>query len=244
MNLALQRKRLAKARVALGDPGYRAALRLGVLPAVEHQAVLAQLPPLAAVLDVGANVGQFALVARHVFPAARITSFEPLPGAADKLRTVFGSDPLHTCVPVACSDAAGSTPFHVTGADDSSSLLRVADRQVAEFPATKGVATLTVTVQRLDDALPEGALPDGPALLKIDTQGSELAVLQGAAVVLARVSHVLVEASFVELYQGQASAADVNAHLVANGFGLRCAYDVKTSRITGEPIQADLLFER
>jgi hypothetical protein len=85
---------------------------------------------------------------------------------------------------------------------------------------------------------------EGPVLLKLDTQGTELAVLQGGPAVLAQVTHVILEASFVELYVGQARATDLVAHLLDAGFELRSVYDVKTSTHTGEPIQADFVFSR
>ena len=244
-SLALQYKRFTKVREAMRHRLYRRALRRqGVLAAVEHQPLLRQLPQMATVLDVGANVGQFALVARETFPGATIISFEPLPSSEARLRKVFAGDDRLECLPLALSDTAGTQTFHITAADDSSSLLPVADRQVAEFPATRGVDSVEVTVARLDDALAGRALPDGPLLLKLDTHGAELAVLRGAPQVLERATHIIVEVSFVELYEGQADAADITTFLVERGWGLRAVYDVKTSRITGEPLQADFLFER
>jgi FkbM family methyltransferase len=244
VNLTLLGKRVTKTSAALRSPDYRAALRRRVLPALEHAPVLSTLPPIRSVLDVGGNVGQFALVARHVWPDARITSFEPLPQAAAKLRSMFAEDSRHGVVEIACSDAAGEAEFHVTAADDSSSLLPVADRQVSEFPGTSNVAVLTVPVGRLADVVPAGAIQPGSCLLKIDTQGTELAVVEGAAPVLDQISYVLVEVSFVDLYEGQSNAGELVERLAASGLHLRAAYDVKYSRHTGEPIQADVLFGR
>lgn len=244
MNLALWRKRVGKATVALRDPGYRRALRSSVLPAVEHQPILAALPPMAVVVDVGANVGQFALVARHAFPSARIISFEPLPEAGAKVRSLFLGDARFECREMALSDVGGVAAFHVTGADDSSSLLPVARRQVEEFPASAPAGTLEVTTERLDEVLSVDDLGAGPSLLKIDTQGTELAVLRGAGGLLDHLTHLLVEASFVELYEGQAHVGDVTRFLVERGWDLHSVYDVKSSRLTGEPLQADLVFER
>ena len=64
-------------RLAL-DPYYRKALCLGVGAAIEHEPMLRTLSAcgVLTVLDVGANVGQFTLVARRVFPKARVIAFE------------------------------------------------------------------------------------------------------------------------------------------------------------------------
>jgi FkbM family methyltransferase len=243
MDLSLQRKRFEKVWTTSRHADLRSALRHKVLPAVEHLPVLAGLPEVALVIDVGANVGQFATVARHRWPQARIVSFEPLPQAAQRLRALFARDPGFECHELALTDHAGTEDFHVTGQDDSSSLLPVAPRQVDEF-ATDDVAVLQVTTARLDDVLPPVGLPDGPILVKLDTQGTELDVLRGGTGVLDRASHLVVEVSFVELYEGQASAAEITRHLVEHGWDLVATYDVKSSRRTKEPLQADALFAR
>lgn len=244
MNAALQRKRLHKTALSLRHPLYRTALRHRVLPAVEHEAVLATLGSISSVIDVGANVGQFAVVARRCFPAATIVSFEPLPGPRKRLQILFAGDAAFSCSELALADVAGPVPFHVAGADDSSSLLRVAARQVEEFPGTRCVETVTVQAERLDRVLEERAELPGALLLKLDTQGSELAVLRGAECTLARVTALIVEVSFVGLYEGQGSTTEVVRFLLDHGFGLAAAYDVKSSRRTGEPIQCDLAFVR
>jgi FkbM family methyltransferase len=242
--LAAQRKRVSKVLAASPHAPFRRAIRKGVLPALEHQPVLAQLPAMAAVLDVGGNVGQFSLMARRHFPPAQILCFEPLPEAGRKIHELFDGDPRFELVGVALSDHAGSEEFHVTAADDSSSLLPVAARQVSEFPATREAETRSVPLTRLDDVLADRALPDGPMLLKIDTQGTELRVLRGAVDTLQRATHAIIEVSFVELYEGQDSAADITTFLVEQGWQLKAVYDVKTSVLNGEPIQADVLYER
>ena len=245
MNLGLQRKRIEKALAAVRHPDLRRALRQKVLPATEHLPVLAGLPEMALVVDIGANVGQFALVARHRWPRARIVSFEPLPECARQVRALFDGDPRFECRGLALTDHAGTDAFHVTGAEDSSSLLPVAARQVEEF-ATDEARVVQVRTARLDAELPLGDLPPQgePILVKLDTQGTELAVLQGGAALVERATHLLVEVSFVELYEGQADAAEVTRHLVERGWDLRSVYDVKASRRSGEPLQADALFTR
>lgn len=244
VNTPLLTKRATKAMTALRTPMFRRALKHGVLAATEHQAVLRSLGNLRLVVDVGANVGQFAIVARQTCPNARIISLEPLARAADRLQLVFAGDPRHQICRIAASDRSGTATMHVSSSDDSSSLLSIGRRQVEEFPETAERATVDVRVARLDE-LPEVEIPvSDPSLLKIDTQGNELQVLRGAEGVLDNIAHVLVESSFVELYDGQALASDVTRYMSDRGFDLRMVYDVRTSRRTGEPLQADFVFSR
>ena len=69
--------KLRKLAGILVVPAWRETLqRHRVAASVEHAVVLRTLGPLRTVVDIGANRGQFALAARHVFPQARIVSFD------------------------------------------------------------------------------------------------------------------------------------------------------------------------
>ena len=86
-----QLRKLAK---VLANADYRKALqRAGVAGAIEHEALLKTLE-FATVVDIGANRGQFALVARRCFPEARIIAFEPLAGPAKRFRAAIASSVL------------------------------------------------------------------------------------------------------------------------------------------------------
>lgn len=220
---------------------YWRGLRHGVAAAVEHEAAALD-HPYRTVIDVGANRGQFLLVAARRFPHASLLAFEPLPGPRDLLRQAMPRTRPVRLFEVALSDRAGTATFHVARADDSSSLLPIADSQVATFPGTDEVAQLTVQTARLDEVLASERLMP-PVLLKIDAQGGELAVLQGADELLPAVTTILVECSFAELYEGQPSVDAVVRHLHGHGFALHSIGPVSTAP-GGRPVQADLVFER
>jgi hypothetical protein len=127
----------------------------------------------------------------------------------------------------------------VSAADDSSSLLPIGERQLAEFPGTQEARQLDVPVVTLDDVIDEGLA--GPVLLKIDVQGLELDVLRGAGDALSSLDTIFVECSFVELYEGQALADEVIAFLFSHGFRLAGVHGLATGQ-GGQTLQADLLF--
>jgi len=220
---------------------YRRALVRGVAAAVEHERL--DLPDdIATVLDVGANRGQFALVAAHRWPRARIVCFEPLPVARRRLDAVVARIPLAAVRGVALAESAGEVPMHLARADDSSSLLPISARQAELFPGTDEVGVLRVRAARLDTEVgPDDLL--GPVLLKIDVQGGELGVLRGAVGVLDAVAVVLVECSFVELYSGQPLAHEIVAFLAAHGLVLAGA-GLPTTDGRGRVVQQDLVFRR
>lgn len=222
-------------------PLYRNALFRGVAAAIEHLPVLDGLR-LSTVLDVGANKGQFSLVARQLFPDAAIVAFEPLPDAADLFSTVFAGDGAVTLFRVALGEREGSLPFHVSRRGDNSSLLQPTRRQEDFAPGTGCSHVIDVPVRRLD-ALAESLPWRSPVLLKLDVQGFEREVLAGAEAVLERVDFVLAELSFAELYAGQAPADAVIGWLHDRGFRLTGMEKPATDRY-GRVVQGDFLFCR
>jgi FkbM family methyltransferase len=216
----------------------RALAQHRVLAGSEHRCVLS--PALATVVDVGANRGQFALAVRQWAPQARVISFEPLPGPAAIFRAVFAGDAQVTLHPVALSPRPERRAMHVSGRDDSSSLLPISEAQTALFPGTGEVASLEVTTGPLGDFVEPSELV-APAMLKLDVQGFEYDALLGCRAMLPLFAWVYCECSFVELYTGQKLAADVVDLLAENGFALAGVHNASYDD-AGRCIQADLLF--
>lgn len=221
---------------------YRSAfLRTRVVASTEHDCVLDGLE-LDTIVDVGANRGQFALCARRLFPEAQIFSFEPLEKPSGTYRKVFDRDPRTRLFTKAIAATEGSAAMHVTRWDVSSSLLPIAKGQQENFPFSDEARRETVSVAKLADEITPGTL-QGNCMLKIDVQGSELSTLEACSDLLGAFRYVYVEASFVELYVGQALASDVIAHLLNRGFSLICVANLSYGQ-SRRPIQADFLFAR
>jgi hypothetical protein len=130
--------------------------------------------------------------------------------------------------------------MHISGRDDSSSLLPIGERQAATFPGTEEVGTATIEVAPLDCFISATEI-EPRALLKLDVQGYELQALQGCESLLDRFAYVYAECSFVELYAGQALAHEVVAWLEARGFRLSGTHNM-TYDASGREVQADFLF--
>ena len=228
-------------------PSWRAALRRDrVAAGVEHTRVLRNLGPVCTVVDIGADRGQFALVARHCFPEARIVSFERLTGRAARCRVVFSGGCVRhagvTLVEAAVGPEKGEAVIHLSERDDSSSLLPITERQEELFPGTAEAGTTRTRVLRLADVLPAQEVA-APALLKLDVQGFELQALEGCEEVLPQFDWVYVEWSFVALYAGQAFADEVISWLRERGFLLTGVFKMSYDR-PGQAIQADFLFRK
>jgi FkbM family methyltransferase len=234
--------RLAKLAHVLRHPRWLSVLLTHrVAASAEHLASFSSLD-FATVVDVGANVGQFALLAQRLFPRARIISFEPLPKPAATFRSVFAGDSRVTLHECAIGPGRQQATMHLSAALDSSSLLPIGSAQVENFPGTAETGTAEVSVRPLSD-LVDCSTFERPALLKVDVQGFELQALQGCESSIDRFDFVYCEASFVELYEGQAYAADVIDWLRAREFRLVGVFNLALTR-RGACLQADFLFKR
>lgn len=235
-------RKLDKASKSFRDPLFRRALRLGVAPSHEHRGMLASLGQVGTVIDVGANVGQFALMALRCLPQARVLSFEPLPEAAERFARVMEGQERVQLYRKALGAIETTLPIHVTARADSSSLLAPA-LQSEVYPGTHEVGILQVEVAPLDHVIAANEIL-GPALLKIDVQGYEQQVLEGCETLLSRFDWVFAELSFVELYAGQTLAPEVIGWLETRGFRLDGVYVSDMSYKNGRMIQGDFLFHR
>jgi FkbM family methyltransferase len=212
-----------------------------VAATVEHDS-LPLRRDLRTVFDVGANRGQFSLYSLARFPSARIFAFEPIPDAALHLEKLFENENQVQVMPFALGNSEGEVDMHLSAKEDSSSLLPVGERQITLFPGTDEVGTVRAQVRRLDNVLAERNF-EAPALLKVDVQGFELPVLQGAEQSLRLFDQVLVEASFTELYEGQALFPEVARYIEERGFRL-VSGKISTAEASGRWLQGDFLYER
>jgi FkbM family methyltransferase len=131
------------------------------------------------VFDVGANAGYFTLLgSRLVGPAGRVVAFEPLPRALELLRRHVALNALENVqiVDAAVSDRDGEALFR----DDSFTMGRLTDD-----------GDIRVRLVALDPLCAAGELPL-PDVLKIDVEGAELDVLEGARGLLTERHPVLV----------------------------------------------------
>jgi FkbM family methyltransferase len=197
------------------------------------------------VLDVGANTGQFGAELRsHGFGGA-IVSFEPLSAAHAALTARAAGDPKWRIHPrVAIGDTDGTVEINVSGNLFSSSILPMLDAHTAAANESAYVALETVPISRLD-AVAGPYLHDCAApFLKIDTQGFEKHVLDGARATLPRLRGVLSEVSLVPLYEGQPLWLEMLARMKAQGFTLWRIQPGFTDPRDGRTLQVDAVWFR
>lgn len=192
-----------------------------------------------AVVDIGANIGQFAFMAHTTFPELPIYSFEPDPGCFASLQQTFAGHSIPgRSFPLALSSQEGTVSLNVYESTANNSMLK---RQ-----GENAVQVHQVTCATLDSLMANELASLKAPFLKIDVQGAELAVLAGASEFLRRCRYVMLETSLVSSYEGNADIAQVLAFMDSAGFACWEIVDVLRKRKPDDLgiLEMDLLFVR
>jgi FkbM family methyltransferase len=195
------------------------------------------------IIDAGSHHGWFFHCWKDWCPSAVVHAFDADPEAVAKSRELYGSDPDVHVHNAGLGSTHGRLQFHVLeGSRVSSSFLMPEEATWKEIDYHTGPITdRTVDVIPLDAFAREHALGE-VYLLKIDVQGFELAVLEGAQELLRRTRYVFVEAAIRPLYQGAPRFTGVHDFLDAHGFHLIAMRAWHRGNLT--LVESDLLFRR
>ena len=196
------------------------------------------------VLDVGANVGQYARRLRQWGYRRRIISFEPLAAACETLRNNAARDPMWDVCEfgLGAEDRAGT--IHVSEASVFSSIFAARAELHAAYPSARAVSTQEIALRRLDSLFEELPREGGAVFLKIDAQGYEREVLRGAKRTLPSVVGVQLELSLTPLYEGETTLADMVRMMEDHGFRMVLIEPVAYDPHSHSLLQVDCIFFR
>lgn len=193
------------------------------------------------ILDIGANVGQFAKEMRQILPEAKIYSFEPIKECFEKLNENMRKDKNFKSFNFALGDKNESLEMNKSSYTPSSSILKMADVHKKLFPHTKENKSEQIEVKKLDDVAKNLNLEE-EVLIKVDVQGFEDKVIAGGTETFKRAGVVLIENSFVELYEGQPLFDYIYEKLKFLGFVYQGSLHEKLDGKTGQILFEDSLF--
>lgn len=231
----------------------RAANRLGIdihryRPAESLQGLLAMMlryHEVDILLDVGANIGQFVKAIRGAGFRRRVVSFEPLKDAHAQLVAESRSDPDWLVAErVAIGAEEGEVVINVAGNSFSSSVLNMLPVHENAAPGSSLVGTERAMLAPLDVAARDYVQEDDTVFIKIDTQGYEEHVLQGASEILGQAVGLHVELSFVPLYEGQPLFHEMVERIREDGFCLWGIWPGIHDPESGRMLQVDATFFR
>ena len=207
------------------------------------QAALLAGRSVAQIVDVGASVGD--TVARYatLFPQARIDAFEPVPASFDRLQARYEGHALIRPVPGALGREPGQLALNVYPRADTTSAHPFTPAAARWMPADMLGAPerITVSVDTLDAYVQREGI-DHLGVLKLDVQGHEVAILEGAADLLSRaaIDVVFAEVSFVPAYDAPL-AHDVSAFLHSRDYALFRFYELVYAP-SGQLLWGDALY--
>lgn len=185
----------------------------------DMQMALARLKSLGftprGVIDVGASRGDFTRLCLNLWPDAAVTCIEPLMEHQSVLQALAQQ---YSRVTVHPPLLLGATPQEAVTFHEADTASSVLPEHIAQNHPTRRVPMTT-----LDVLYDQGILPV-PDLLKLDVQGYELAVLQGATQhVLPRAQVIVAEVNLLDIHQDVPLLHHVVGWLADRGF---VTYDV------------------
>jgi FkbM family methyltransferase len=225
--------------------GYDLTLRKKARPHEAQLAAVLERFRVSCVLDVGANVGQYAAMLRAQGFGGRIVSFEPLAAAHAALAERAAGDPgWQVASPMAIGDRDGETLIELSAESDMSSILPQNETLRRISPSSAVLRRETVAMARLERAAQPYLEPDDRIFLKIDTQGFEPQVLAGAGSLLERFCGVQLEMSLVVCYEGEVGFRAMIDRMAQAGFEPYLFIPGYFERKLGRQLQLDGVFMR
>jgi FkbM family methyltransferase len=160
------------------------------------------------IVDVGANHGNWTRASLQYFPEAQYTLLEPQKQLIIHVQDLLAAGRQIRWINAGASDKSGTLPFFISHRDDSSSF--VESTEVCS-------GTIPMQVLALDDLLLQYELPV-PEMVKIDAEGFDLKVMQGAKTLLGKTEVFLLEASVLCPFEN--SVATVVQFMAEHGYRL------------------------
>ncbi len=171
-------------------------------------------------VDIGARGGVHSLV-EPIATYVDVLAFEPDETACHAVNNAFGPWLRKVCVPVALSNGAKSARLYRCASSTNDSLLPINRAFVDRYNMVKfaPIGMTYIQTEKLDNVLKANGLVEQGEFLKLDTQGTEYEILQGARRTLnERTVAIFCEVEFAQIYEGQNLFSDIDLLLHKHGF--------------------------
>lgn len=194
------------------------------------------------IIDVGANIGQYGSELRNIGYKGRIISFEPTSEAFVKLQKTASKDGLWVVHNMSLGERDGESEINISKNSVSSSILNDLPQLTASAPEATFIRKETIKIKKLDSVFDSLNIKDKNIYLKIDTQGYEKMVLDGAVESLKNVLGIQIEMALIPSYQGSLTFEEMSDKLKNLGFKLTTIESGHYNKKTGELIEVDGVF--
>ena len=192
--------------------------------------------------DVGANIGQYAFKMRSIGYQKKIISFEPLKSAFEGLKKAALNDPNWLVNNYALGDEDTTSTINIANNSYSSSILNMLPAHLSSAPESKYVATEEIEIKKIDSIFSTFCAKEESVMMKIDTQGYEKNVLEGATESLHKIKIIQLEMSIAPLYENEMTYLEMIKYLDNKGYQLFNLENGFTDSTTGQLRQVDGIF--
>jgi len=193
------------------------------------------------ILDIGANEGQFAEKFVALFPEATFICFEPLAEPLQKLKERFKDRNNFQFHQLALGNETGKNKIFRNEYSPSSSLLPMKKNHKEAFTFTEKDFEEEIEIKKLDEILNENDIAK-PYLVKIDVQGFEIEVIKGGQNIISNAEMIILETSFVQLYEGAPLFDDIYELLKSLSFEYIGSFEQLERPQDGKILQQDSIF--
>lgn len=194
------------------------------------------------VLDVGANIGQYGSELRNIGFNGKIISFEPTSDAFKKLEKLAKNDKNWDVHNFSLGDFDGETEINIAKNSVSSSMLESLPQLTLSAPDAKFINKETITVKKIDSIFDELDLKNKNIYLKIDTQGYENMVINGAKNSLAQIMGIQIEMALIPTYEGAITFEEMIKKLKSFNFNTTSIESGYYDKNTGKLLEVDGVF--
>jgi FkbM family methyltransferase len=198
------------------------------------------------VVDVGANVGQYAATIRNAGFNGQIVSIEPTRESYQTLSNKAAGDASWATLNLALGAKDEERVLNVFSASDLNSFLHPSDNMAGNIDGSQVERTHLVKVKRLDSIITEivGKIAAPRIFLKLDTQGYDIEAVTGATDSLKLVVGIQSELSVIPLYEGMPDYLEALALYRRLGYEPTGIFPVVRDRTTRHVLEFDVVLTR
>jgi FkbM family methyltransferase len=194
------------------------------------------------VLDVGANIGQYGSELRSIGYKGRIISFEPTSFAFKKLEKLAKKDKLWDVYNMSLGEFDGETTINISQNSVSSSILDNLPELTNASPKAQFVNKENIKINKLDTIFKELNIKDKNVFLKMDTQGYEKNIIEGANESLKNIKGLQLEMALIPTYLGALDFEEMKNYIQNKGYTLQTLESGFYNQTTGQLYEVDGVF--
>jgi FkbM family methyltransferase len=183
-------------------------------------------------IDAGAHFGETNQLIRSIYPDTRVISFEANPSCEHILK----QSGIEYVICLLGKENLESVPFYINPNDITSTGCSIYKEESVHF---KDAGVINLPMYKLDDIIPPEVKMD---FLKMDVQGAEIDILEGAQKLLPNIKWVYLEVSFVKCNDGAPLFDTVFKYLSDRNYRISDLCD--PTWLDNKLIQCNFLFEK